>query len=109
MWWEVWPPIVASWGAAVVAVGFIAKKLWQFSKWGRRATAALLRLAEIGDAEAWPNGSTSLPAAMTEIYDRQSTTNNLIQENSIKLGQTAERLDAYIVAHRADHGISPDD
>lgn len=102
-WWEIWPPIVASWGAALVAVGFIARWLWKASKWGRRATKAILRLAEIGDEDAWPNGSPTLPAAMTEIYDRQATTNQLIQETKDRVDKTADRLDAYVVAHRLEH------
>ncbi len=89
MWWEMLPVIIAAWAAAIAGLIYIARKVWSTARFGRRLTIAASRLIDIAETDLWPNGAASLPEAMTEIYDRQ--------------GRTHELLESYIVAHRSDH------
>ncbi len=95
MWWETLPGLIAVWSAAVAGLIYLSRQIWKATRFGRKVTVALGRLIELGTTEEWPNGATSLPQAMTEIYDRQGATHDL--------------LESYIVAHRADHGLPPAD
>jgi hypothetical protein len=65
------------------------------------------RLIEIGDTTAWPNGSESLPQSITEIYDRIASADDRVKSTADKIDLTTIRLESYIVAHRADHGLQP--
>lgn len=87
------PVIIAAWAAAIAGLIYIIKKVWGAARFGRRLTVAAGRLIDIAETDLWPNGAASLPEAMSEIYDRQ--------------GKTHELLESYIVAHRVDHGLSP--
>ena len=100
MWWETIPGLITLWAgavaglaAAVAGLGYLGRQLWLATKVGKRVTGAVGRLIHIGTTDQWPNGAKSLPEAMSEIYDRQ--------------GQTHDLLQTYIVAHRADHGLEP--
>ena len=95
MWWETLPGLIASWSVAVAGLIYLTTKAWGAARFGKRVTVAFGRLIELGTTEEWPNGATSLPQAMNEIYKRQGATHDL--------------LESYIVAHRADHGLPPPD
>lgn len=106
MFWETIPGQIATYAAAVVGIGVIARAVWKSLRVGRRVTKAIVNLAEIGDVDSWPNGSADLPSSISAIYGQQTETNRLIASQNDKLDKTAGRLDSYIVAHRADHGLS---
>ena len=95
MWWETIPGLITLWATATAGVVYLARQAWRATKSGRRVTAAVGRLIQIGTADQWPNGAQTLPEALDEIYKRQ--------------GQTHALLESYIVAHRADHGLEPPD
>ncbi len=100
MWWETLPAQIATWSAAVAGLLYLARKAWRALRFGKRLTIAVGRLIEIGDTTDWPNGAEGLPQAMNEIYRRQGETHDLVLA-------TKARLEDYIVAHRADHGLMP--
>ncbi len=95
MWWETVPGLITLWATATAGVVYLIRQGWRVTKSGRRLAGAVGRLILIGTTDQWPNGAKDLPAAMNEIYNRQTETHVL--------------LESYIVAHRADHGLpSPD-
>ncbi|KKK62209.1 hypothetical protein LCGC14_3006640 [marine sediment metagenome] len=93
MWWETVPGLITLWATATAGVVYLVRQAWRATKFGRKVTGALRRLILIGTTDQWPNGAEDLPAAMNEIYIKQSKTHTL--------------LESYIVAHRADHGFPP--
>lgn len=102
MFWETLPGAIASWAAALAALGFIANRVISAWKTTQRIVLLVSRLTEIASPDEWPNGSRNLPQSITEIYRRQGDTHDLVK-------QTTHELKAYIVAHRADHGLPPPD
>jgi hypothetical protein len=95
MWWETVPGLITLWATATAGVIYLIRVAWRVTKVGRRLAGAFGRLILIGTTDKWPNGAKNLPAAMSEIYKKQSKTHDL--------------LESYIVAHRADHGLPPPD
>lgn len=93
MWWETLPGLIAVWSAAVAGLIYLTRQIWKATRFGKKVAVAFGRLIELGTTEEWPNGATSLPQAMNEIYKKQDDTHRL--------------LESYIVAHRADHGLLP--
>ncbi len=98
MWWETVPGLITLWtgavaglAAAVAGLGYLARQTWRATKSGKRLAGAVGRLILIGTTDQWPNGAKDLPAAMSEIYNKQEQTHDL--------------LHAYITAHRADHDL----
>ncbi len=98
MFWETVPAQIAAWSVAVAGFLYLAKTLWGGIRTGRRISHAVGRLIEIGDTTTWPNGAETIAQAMNEIYSRQGETHQLVE-------QTKSRLEDYIVAHYADHGL----
>lgn len=95
MWWETVPGLITLWATATAGVVYLGRQAWRATKFGKKVAAAVGRLILIGTTDKWPNGAKDLPAAMSEIYDRQ--------------GKTHILLESYIAAHRADHGLPPPD
>ncbi len=91
MWWETLPGLITLWAGATAGVVYLTRQAWRATKFGKRVTEAVGRLIHLGTTDQWPNGAQSLPEAMSEIYDRQ--------------GQTHDLLQSYIVSHRADHDL----
>ncbi len=92
MWWETIPGLLVLWAAALSGLLYLVSRMWRALIYTRRLSAAVGRLILIGTTDQWPNGAEDLPAAMSEIYNRQ--------------GQTHELLESYITAHRVDHELS---
>ncbi len=91
MWWETVPGLITLWATATAGVISLTRQAWRVTKSGQRLAGAVGRLILIGTTDKWPNGAKDLPAAMNEIYIKQSQTHVL--------------LESYIVAHRADHEL----
>ncbi len=91
MWWETLPGLITLWAGAIAGLTYLTRQAWRATKFGKRVTEAVGRLIHLGTTDQWPNGAQSLPEAMSEIYDRQ--------------GQTHDLLQSYIVSHRADHEL----
>jgi len=91
MWWETIPGLITLWATATAATIYLFRQAWRITKSGKRLAGAVGRLILIGTTDKWPNGAKDLPAAMNEIYKKQSQTHIL--------------LESYIVAHRADHEL----
>ena len=89
MWWETVPGLITLWATATAGVVYLIRQAWRVTKSGQRLAGAVGRLILIGTTDQWPNGAENLPAAMSEIYNRQTETHHL--------------LESYIVSHRTDH------
>lgn len=79
---------------AVIAAGFkgfsyLIRSGWKSFESVRKVLHAL---HEIGSEESWPNGSKSLPQAMSEIYRRQS-------ETYAQAAKNAEVVQAHLDKH----------
>jgi hypothetical protein len=101
------PATIAAWAGAVAAVAaalagiiYLTRKTWASLMFTARVTRAILRLADIGDTHRWPNGSSDLPSAMSAVYEEAKAAKDAAHE-------ARHHLEAYIVAHRADHGLEP--
>ncbi len=91
MWWETIPGLITLWATATAGTFYLIRMSWRVTKSGQKLAGAVGRLMLIGTTDQWPNGAENLPAAMSEIYDRQTETHRL--------------LESYIVSHRADHDL----
>lgn len=105
--WETLPGIIASWAAAIAGLGYLVKVAWRGWKRTRKISIAVGRLLEIGDAESWPNGSKTLPQTIRTVYSRQEEIYKRQAETYDLVHATKNRVEDYIVAHRADHGLLP--
>ena len=106
MWWETIPGAVATVAAGLAGLIYLIKKFFDTAEWLRRLGTSMIDLAS---TDAWPNGSGSLPESLNEMYRRQGETHDAVKENSKIILATRDRLESYIVAHRADHGVAPGD
>jgi len=99
MWWETIPGLITLWATATAGVIYLIRQAWRITALGKRLAGAVGRLVLIGTTDQWPNGAENLPAAMNEVYIRQS---------QIVLAQTETHhlLESYIVSHRADHELT---
>ena len=102
-WWHTVPGQILTWSAAVAGLAAGVKGLLYLAQQGRLGgrrlrdlAASLHRLLEIGTTDRWPNGSTSLPDAIGEIYRRQDDAAHRQEE-------THNLLKSYIEQHRAEH------
>jgi len=96
MWWETVPGLITLWATATAGVVYLIRAAWRVTKSGQKLAGAVGRLMLIGTTDQWPNGAKDLPAAMSEVYKRQS-------QIVVAQTETHHLLESYIVSHRTDH------
>lgn len=76
--WDTLAGQITAWSAALAGIAAGAKGLGYLIRKGvigfriiGRAAKAVSRLAAIGDAEKWPNGSTDLPTFLHAVHKMQ--------------------------------------
>jgi hypothetical protein len=70
--------IIAGLAAGVAGTGYLIKRGGRGFKLLARAGRALTKLAAIGDAESWPNGSTDPLTFLKVLHDFAKSTHDLL-------------------------------
>jgi hypothetical protein len=90
----------AAWAAGLAGVIYLGTRLWAAAKVTRRISRAIANLAAIGDATEWPNGSTTLPESLVELYNRQGETLVATEDVRRQLHAHIQEFEDHISLHR---------
>lgn len=84
--------LVAGIAAGVAGATYLTRRGVRGFRLLQRAGAHIARLAAIGSAAVWPNGSTDLPSSMQELYRRQAETHTMLKRLIRALGYDPEEF-----------------